>query len=71
MRAQWSSLFQCLTRLVFLSAMLALAACETGSRTREWSEDVLVDGASPVVLERRVDFTLSNSLSGDAPNLRS
>lgn len=68
MRAQRLSLFQCLTRLVFFSALVVLVACETGRKTREWTEDVRVDGASPIVVERRVDFTLSNSLSGDAPN---
>jgi len=59
-RSNWRVLL-----MVALSA--SVAACEflTGDAVREWSEDVELDDGDVVTIERRVEFTKSNSLSGD------
>lgn len=50
---------------VILLALLPIAGC-AGDVTRKWSEDVQLDNATVIVVDRYVKFSESNSLSGDA-----
>lgn len=56
-------------RLVLVTALgvFALVACG-GPTTRHWTEDVLLDDGSTIVVERSVTFNETNSLAGDTYN---
>lgn len=49
-----------------VAIVFALSGC--GRVTRAWTEDVLLDDGSTIRVERTVNFTESNSLSGDSYN---
>ena len=50
-----------------MALSMCVSACEllTGDAVREWSEEVELDHGDVVIVERRVEFTKSNSISGD------
>lgn len=50
-----------------LLGILGLVACG-GPTTRHWTEDVLLDDGSTIVVERSVTFNETNSLAGDTYN---
>jgi hypothetical protein len=55
--------------LLEILALIATAGCESDPASRTWSEDVLLDDGSTVVVERHVEYEATNSFARDAPNL--
>lgn len=53
---------------VIVGVMLTGCDWSSGPTNREWTEDVLLDDGSTVVVKRAVSFNETNSWSGDAYN---
>jgi hypothetical protein len=58
-----------LIRIAVITIALMLSACgEPGLQKRAWTEDVLLDDGTTIVVKRAVAFKETNSLGGDAYN---
>ncbi len=60
-------------RVLFTAILIAIATIQFGCSSggpveRRWTEDVLLDDGTTIVVKRSVTFTESNSWSGDAYN---
>ncbi len=65
---QWPALWRAV--LIACLILVATAGCgAAGPTVRTWSEDVLLDDGTTVVIERSVEFKTTDSLARDAPNL--
>ena len=67
-RASWRLLIGGLITAGLLIAGVASFRILVGPKHRTWTEDVLLDDGSTIVVERSVTFSESNSWSGDAYN---
>jgi hypothetical protein len=54
---------------LLIAISVLMAGCESGPTSRNWSEDVLFEDGTGLVVERHVEFEVTDSFARDAPNL--